>query len=329
MMTMATSEPTLPVIWRTKLRSTVHQHHRAQVQHCLDSKLIGVGWRLDGLPDEPSLDLVCARVERHPGPGWGRRAAQTVHRFGQEAQPGDFVWTRDTSGRYLLCRITGEYRYDRSAQARAVDVHQVRDVDWAPKELNDLQVPGAVIRSFIGTGYSFSRIHDPGARQFTGYLWELLNGRPARVPAFTREEVLKCHLDPYDLEDLIYVWMQAELNYIALPRARQRDTPAYEWSMLHRDSRHRGIVQIKTGKTPVDLEALRAAVTDETTDVFAYSTSDRYDGDWAQVHRIQDGELLQFEISNRHLLPDRVRHWFELAVDSDGAGDTNALPGRY
>lgn len=312
---MTATEPKLPVIWRTKLRSTVHEDHRAQVQHCLDSRLVGIGWRLDDLPEEPSLDLVCDRVEHHPGPGWGRRAAQTVRRFGHEAQCGDFVWTRDTNGRYLLSRITGEYRYDGSDGACAVDVHQVRDVEWAPKELHDLQVPGAVIRSFIGTGYSFSRIHDRGARQFTGYLWDLLGGRPAQVPEFTRESVLKHHLDPYDLEDLVYVWMQVALGYVALPRARQRDTPAYEWSMLHRESRHRGIVQIKTGETPVDLDALRAAVTDETTDVFAYSTSASYDGDWGQVQRIKDEALLDFEIAHRHMLPDRVRYWFELAID--------------
>ena len=53
-----------------------------------------------------------------------------------------------------------------------------------------------------------------------------------------------------------------------MPRARRRDTPAYEWSMIHRDTRRRGIVQIKTGSTPVDLNELAAAVTDDSTDTF-------------------------------------------------------------
>ena len=171
-----------PVIWRTKLRSTVEGvDHAMQVQHCLDSGLIGIGWRMDEMSSESSLDLVVETVRATPNPGWARAAANTIERFGATAKIGDFVWTRDTAGRYLLCRITGPYRYDGSDAAKAVDVHQVRDVDWAPP-LNDLEVPGAVIRAFIGIGLSFSKIHDAGARLLTGYLWEKLNGQ--RCPSY-------------------------------------------------------------------------------------------------------------------------------------------------
>ena len=108
-------------------------------------------------------------------------------------------------GRYWLCRITGAYRYDGSDAARKVDVHQVRDAQWAPRPLNDLEVPGGVIRCFIGTGLSFSRIHDPAARQLTPYLWEKLHDRPLPELVMSPKEVLTSHLDPYDVEDLVYV----------------------------------------------------------------------------------------------------------------------------
>ena len=190
-----------------------------------------------------------------PAEGWGQAAAQTVRRFGEQAEVGDFVWTRDTSGRYLLCKITGDYRYDISDASKRVDVHQVRDVAWAPRPLNDLEVPGGVIRRFVGTGSSFSRIHDDGARLLTPYLWKKLHGRPLPQLAITPAEVLASHLDPYDVEDLVYVWLQVARDFVALPRARQRDTPAYEWTMIHRGTGRRGIVQIKTGSEPGVIDA--------------------------------------------------------------------------
>jgi hypothetical protein len=307
------SEP--PVLWRTKLRSTVPGvDHAEQVAHCVDGALIGIGWRMDWLPPNPALAITVAEIEAKTERGWGRAAAQNVERLGSQAQIGDFVWTRDTHGRYLLCRLTGTYRYDGSAAAKAVDVHQVRDAEWAPRPLSDLEVPGGVIRRFVGVGMSFSRINDEGARLLTPYLWEKLHNRPLPQLALSRREVLASHLDPYDVEDLVYIWLQVERGFIALPRARQRDTPAYEWSMLHRDTRRRGIVQIKTGSTPVDLAELAAAVTDPTTDTYAYATSGTYAGDAAAVTEvIEDGDLLGFVAQHPDLLPARIRTWFELA----------------
>src|SRR4051794_8565165 len=136
-----------PVVWRTKLRSTrpvPPVNWAEQVAHCLDENLIGIGWGLDEVDDGAQLCAVLEAIESKVEAGWGRRSARIVRRFGEEAQVGDFVWTRDTRGRYLLCRITGNYRYDMSAEAMAVDVHQVRAVDWAPTALNDLDVPGGV-----------------------------------------------------------------------------------------------------------------------------------------------------------------------------------------
>lgn len=306
----------LPVLWRTKLRSTVPGiDHERQVAHCVDGGLVGIGWRLDQVPDGASLDLVTKTIEELGAEnGGGRQAAQTVERFGAQAQVGDFVWTRDTHGRYLLGRLTGPYHYDNSEAAKTVDVHQVRSTDWAPRQLTDLEVPGAVIRNFVGTGTSFSRIHDERARRLTPWLWEKVHDRPLPHLSVTPEQVLTSHLDPYDVEDLVYVWLQVERGYVMLPRARQRDTPAYEWSMIHPTTRHRGIVQIKTGATPVVLKELAAAVTDGATDTFAYATCESYEGDPDLVTEIIRGDdLLQFAESRPDLLPGRVRTWFELA----------------
>lgn len=303
----------LPTLWRTKLRSTLPGvSHAGQVQHCLDQGLIGIGWRIDELPNSATLDEVCSWIEKRPG--WGRTPAQIVRRFGAEAEIGDYVWTRDTSGRYLVAKIAGNYRYDISDAAKEVDVHQVRSVTWAPRPLNDLEVPGGVIRRFIGIGQSFSRIHDVPAQSLMPYLWAKLNGEPLPVLDLTPEEVLASHLDPYDVEDLVYLWLQVARDYVALPRSRQRDTPAYEWTMIHRTTRRRAIVQIKTGHDQVDLPALAAARADDETDTFAFATSGSYFGsDDLVTEIIQTEALLKFVQEEFDLLPLRVQTWFELA----------------
>jgi hypothetical protein len=104
-------------------------------------------------------------------------------------------------------------------------------VEHAP--LNDLDVPGAVTLAFTGQGESWSRIHNVGARTLTPHLWAKLHGQPSTV-ALTAREVLTSHLDPQDVEDLVNVWLQAAGGYLAMPRARRRDTPAYEFTMIHR-----------------------------------------------------------------------------------------------
>lgn len=314
MQPVPTSE--LPVLWRTKLRSTLPGvDHSEQVEHCLDRQLIGIGWGVPDLADGAPIEEVLAAVENYSAEGWGK-GSQNIRRFANGTAIDDFVWTRDTFGRYLLGRITGHYRYDNSKDAKRVDVHHVRAVEWAPRELNDLEVPGRVIQAFSGPGESWCRINDNAARAFTPSLWAKLRGEPLPNLDVTAREVLTSHLDAYDVEDLVYVWLQVASGYIAMPRARRRDTPAYEFTMVHRRSGRRAIAQVKTGSARVNLSALAGAVVDDATDTFAYATSGRYRGKLTLVTKvIADEELLRFSRDHRALLPGRVRTWFELASD--------------
>ena len=310
-------ESSPPTVWRTKLRSTLFEGHghTEQVDYCLRKGLIGIGWGIDELPAGSSFDQVADFIETCGWDGWTKRGADTVRRFGRDVRKGDFVWTRHTTGKYLLCRVTGDYRYDISPASKKVDVHQVRKVKWAPTALNDLDVPGGVVRSFIGTGSSFSRIHDPATRTLTPYLWAKLNGGQLPELELTAEDVLQRVLDPYDVEDLIYMWMQVERGYIALPRTQQKNTPAYEWTMVHRKGGNKGIVQVKTGNDKVDLAALHEARSDDTTETFAFATSGLgRDDDAALVDEfIEPKVLLRFASKHRALLPERLSMWFDLA----------------
>ncbi len=287
--------------------------HADQVSYCVDGGRVGIGWGIEGLRSGASLAKVVAAIRVKDEQGWGATAAATVRRFGEDAAIGDFVWTRDLEGRFRLAKIASGYRYENSAMARKMDTHQVRDAKWARRPLGDLEVPGAVVRGFSGVSTSFSRIWDRGARIYTAWIWKKLHGRKPAPLDLSPAEVLQ-HLDPYDLEDLIYVWMQVSRGYLALPKARRTDTPAYEWTMIHKRTHAPAILQVKSGDRDVDLDALAAAAPSKETTLFAYSVAGLYTGSPSHdVIPIKTSQLLAFVAKHRALLPPRVRTWFELA----------------
>jgi hypothetical protein len=311
-----TDLPSPPTIWRTKLRSQKSDvNHQKQASHNFDDGVVGIGWGIESLPDGAPLEKVLEAIAAEPG--WSKSAVDTVRRFAEAAVPGDFIWTRDLHGRFRLGRITGPYRYENSELARSTDTHQVRDCDWADQALGDLEVPGAVIRGFVGTSTSFSRIKDEGARLYTAWLWARLHGREPEPLSFTYLEVLR-QLEPYDLEDLFYTWMQVAEGYLALPKARRTDTPGYEWTMLNRDTFAPAIVQVKSGETPVDLGKLADSAPNTGTVLFAFSAAGKFTGNMLrEVRCISPEEMVRFVRGHKQLLPERVRTWFELAKGAE------------
>jgi hypothetical protein len=84
--------------------------------------------------------------------------------------------------------------------------------------------------------------------------------------------------------------------------------------MINRTTRRKRIVQVKTGQTPVNThELVRAA--DAYTDTYAFSTTEHYNGDRRLLTEvISSDDMLQLARDEPHLLPARIRSWFDLAV---------------
>lgn len=304
-----TDVPT-PVIWRTKLRSDLHSDHLAQENHCFENGIVGIGWPLrNGRTGARAETAIALTIEQY-----GAQAAGNVRRIAIEAKSGDFIWTRNKAGMFRLGQFGDDaFRYDASAKATATDIHQVRNVSWAGTQLADIDVPGAVIRAFSMRGQSFSRIKDTRARQLTGMIWDELQGNSKSKWTVTPESVLATHLPPYDLEDLVYVWMQIELGYVAIPNSRRTDTAAYEWTMVHPTDGHQARIQIKTGDAKLDLDDLRATKT-KGSKLFAFSSSDSFVGSARGISKIKSSELIDFARDNQNVLPPRVRRWFDRAA---------------
>src|SRR3954453_22194696 len=106
-------------------------------EHGLRRGLVGTGDALDVPPRtlEAAVSLAVAT--------YGEKAGRMLRHFA-DLPDGTVVWTRDSHGGYHQGRITGPWRYDDSAQARAVGIHHVRPAAWHEAG----EVPAEVIASF-------------------------------------------------------------------------------------------------------------------------------------------------------------------------------------
>ncbi len=83
--------------------------------------------------------------------------------------------------------------------------------------------------------------------------------------------------------------------------------------MINRTTHRKGIVQVKTGQTEVDIDEL-VGVADADTDTYAFSTAAGYKGDPARLTEIITAEeLLQMAADEPHILPARIRSLFDMA----------------
>ncbi|NMH95327.1 GAF domain-containing protein [Pseudonocardia bannensis] len=154
------------------------------VDRALAEGLCGIGGIVEPAPDD--LDDAVARLAAL----YGDRLAARLRRFAG-VPDGAFVWTRDDEGRFRLGRLTGAWRYDDSAAARAVDLVHVRDCTWLAGPVSDTEVPAGTLRTFGRGGRNFQRTHDAGVSEQTRAVWEArAQGSVAtRSPACTRGPV--------------------------------------------------------------------------------------------------------------------------------------------
>jgi hypothetical protein len=275
----------------------------------MDNEVLGTGWGTHWGDLRPPLDwndyLSLAREI------WPKTEHRPVIWF-HDAAVGSLVWTRSTTGIYYLARLTGEWEYRDSEQNRTVDVSNVRRAKIVAVAGAEAAAPGAVVRAFSGPGRAFSRVHDRGAALYSEYLFARLTDEP--VPDWHPDlrEVLDSLLGPFDVQDLVAAYLQAERGYIALP-ARQRDsTIAYEYILRQPDDGHLVAVQVKTGDSWINTDTLPST---GGLRWFVFSTRGRYPSKLpSHVEAIELADLLRFVRERPNALPPVTDFWLRLTV---------------
>lgn len=307
-------------VWRAKIHSeredlrddVLRDQARA---YCRRVGVVGIGWGRWTLtvPDGASLGEVLEEIRGIDG--W-KPGGDTVRRLAEDAKCGDLVWNRDSGGAYWLGRITGPWRFDGSDEASKWDLNNVRRCEWLDRSFRDWEVPGAVVRSFTGRASSFSRVapDQRGGWWVTELIWQQTKDPGLNPPCLDPGEIVTDLLDPIDVEDIALLYLQSR-GWLLLPSSRMNDTPLYEAALRHIDDGRMAVVAVKSGgQNQVPVSAVVAEVANRDTEVFVFSTHERFDGDPKALGatRISRAEIVEFMASRTELLPPRIARWIGL-----------------
>jgi hypothetical protein len=277
-------------------------------QYCMAKSIAGIGWRVEDEVGSPPQNLEQYRELGHVQ--YSEKGDKSwwpaFNVFGYRMAQGDLCWTRDSGGTYYLGRIGGPWMYLHGKEADNFDIHSVRPCHWQKVGLLD-SVPRAVERSFA-PARTVQAINDPTTAEFSEYLYSKLAGEPSPPPPNARD--LFALLSPLDHEDLAGLYLQADQNYVVVPSTVKPSGVGYEWVMFHRLTGEKAVLQVKSGHAAVDLMALGKL----DCLVFIVVADAHIDqGAPKNVRFIQRGTLLDFAMSTRSILPERIRRYLDWA----------------
>ena len=310
-------------VWRIKLNSAMGESDEwdgpreefwdAQKKYCRENGVVGVGWGRPewlGISGKPTLEEVLAAIASSDNPAW-KNGPGTV-RMLAGMQPGDLVWTRDSSGTYWLGRVAkGGWRWDTSNQASKWDLNNVQPCAWLEDAFEAYRVPGSVVRSFTGTGSTLRRVA-PGTKegwQMTEAMYRKKSDPGYQFPTPELSEIITALLDPTDVEDLALSYLQVA-GWSLLPSSRSRDMVLYEAALINRETGEMAVVAVKSGEgNQVPVKDVVGAVPEAKA--FVCSTHDNFSEDPESVGAtaITQGDLVKFMRDRRKILPPRVAFW--------------------
>ncbi len=170
------------------------------------------------------------------------------------------------------------------------------------------EVPGSVVNAFRPTR-AIQRITNPGAEEYSRYLWNKASGSNAYAIEPVRN--VFALLDNEQMEDLMFLYLQT-LGWYVVPSSRKADTMRFEYMVLRPDSGKRGFVQVKTGQEPFR----PAEYADVEGQTFLFQSNEKYPGEVpSNVTCIRHSDLLTFFKSSRRWLPRILVTKFDQAND--------------
>ncbi|MDW8018412.1 MAG: hypothetical protein RMI36_11365 [Thermus sp.] len=282
--------------------------------YCLKQGVLGIGWRLASGKTEASWEEYLAEAQEI------FKDARDVHKdfwaqryIKDQVKPGDLVWTRDTQGNYYLAKVLSGWEYWMHPEAveKGIDIANIFRVTFRPVDLD--AVPGKIIASFRAAR-TIQGINSPPTVEYTKFLWNKLAGHQEyRLDEKVASDPFEL-LDDEETEDLVFLYLQDQGWYV-VPGSRKGDTMRYEFYVVHPKTGERGMVQVKTGNTPLDRNAYASA----PGTVFLFQPHGRYLGEEKpNVRCLTRDELLGFVERAYAWLPKRHRFVMDLHRELSG-----------
>lgn len=111
-------------------------------------------------------------------------------------------------------------------------------------------------------------------------------------------------LDDRDTEDLVALYLQLKFDYALSPKSRSRDTQAFEYELVQRQTGERVLVQVKTGNiklNPMDYAS-------QVAKVYLFSPAGYIQQGAARVVCLEPSDLAAFLRAEGKFLTDSLNH---------------------
>jgi hypothetical protein len=226
-------------------------------------------------------------------------------------QDNDLIWTRTRDGRYYLGRVFGPWVYNTTGNHLKADICNYKQCEWI--EIGTVaEVIGTITNRFIGRA-TLIQVHCWTSLDFSVHCW---NNHPKTktrfpVPQWDRPNDLLEMITHEDCEDIVGLYLQHTHGYYIIPSTNKRDTPTYEFELLHRNvGEMPAVVQVKQGSASV-LKAEDYQKISKTHRVFLFQTGLSGAPPFAMknVTFLSRVEIEAFMKACPHLLPARVGKW--------------------
>jgi hypothetical protein len=275
---------------------------------CFVNGWVGIGWECEPLDDNLRN---ASRYEQALKRRNYKRAARSAHyALAYKMRTGDLIWCRARDYSFWLAKVKGPWRYRNAVKFCEFDLYQVRKCKWKQVVLGD--VPGPVKNAFAGRGSAICRIKNDAALPMSVAVWQKLTGE-AFTHAPIKEVSFSC-LGHDDLEDLVSLYLQAELRWFVIPSTAKRSTPFTEFELTNFKG-ERAFLQVKSGKQNLPRKQYLESdieMPPEVSKCFVFDLNPLAQRPMnPKVERIDSSTLLKFALANQSLLP-RYMHGLKL-----------------
>ncbi|WP_170267067.1 hypothetical protein [Brevifollis gellanilyticus] len=283
--------------------------------YCLREQVLGVGWQTYSDKVINSWADYEAEASKVHEPGELSR----VRYFHKWVKADDLIWTRCPAGHYYLAKVNSGWLYLTSPQAEDADIVNVVRCDIRQVGAID-KVPGKVVACFR-PNRTIQEIADDHMWEYSRQLWNKLSGTDFYPPDKSVTHSVFLYLGAEETEDIIFLYLQTK-GWLVVPNSRKGDTMSYEFYLIHRETRQRAGVQVKTGDSGLNVEDWK----DRPEYVFLFQANGLYSGGPARgVECLAPTEIEIFMVENRDLLPRSTLHWMDhVGLGTGPSVDVNA-----
>jgi hypothetical protein len=208
-------------------------------------------------------------------------------------------------------QINSAWEYLDTPRGRDADIVNVVRCRIIPVPQAD-DIPGKVVACFRSRR-TIQAITDSTTVIYSQVLWNELAGLSCLGPPSNAPADVFSFLDAETTEDIIFIYLQCQ-GWLIVPNSRKADTMQYEFVAIHRDTHERALVQVKTGSTPLAVDAWAGF----REKIFLFQPHGIYTGAAApNVVPISPTTIKAFMTEHLGVMPRSVQRWISYVRSVD------------